>query len=105
MKTLAIAFAVVAVLFLVFTQAYAENAFDKLERGLVNAASAWLEIPKNIHEVSEESNPVAGATYGTIKGTGMALVRTGAGVYDTGTFVIPSYSKPILEPKYVFSKE
>lgn len=95
----------VALFFLTCYHAYAENAFDKLERGLINSATGWLEIPKNIQTVTEESNAWAGATYGTVKGTGMALVRTGAGAYDTGTFVIPSYDKPILEPKYVFSHE
>lgn len=106
MKVVIVAMAVVVILFLAgFQYAYAEeDAFHKLGRGLVNTASGWLEIPKNIHDVSVEFNPVAGATYGTVKGTGLALVRTGAGVYDSATFAFPKY-EPILEPKYVFSEK
>jgi len=106
MKVVTLAIAVVVILFMVgFQYAYAEeDAFHKLGRGLINTASGWLEIPKNIHEVSVESNPLAGASYGTIKGTGLALVRTGVGVYDSATFVFPKY-EPILEPRYVFSEK
>lgn len=107
MKAVTIALAVMVILFLIgFQYAYAEeNAFHKLGRGLVNAASGCLEIPKNIHDVSVESNPVEGITYGTIKGTGMALIRTGAGVIDTATFVLPEYDKLLVEPEFVYSKK
>lgn len=78
----------------------------KLGRGLVNCATGWIEIPKNIYDTSVEHNPLMGITLGTIKGAGMTVVRTGAGVYDVATFLfpIPADYEPILEPEFVFSE-
>lgn len=82
--------------------AYAENAGDKLTRGLVNVGTGWIELPKRINEVSKETNPLAGLLLGSIKGAGYALVRTSAGGFDALTFLIPPYDKLLMKPKYAF---
>jgi len=83
-----------------------EKMGKKLGRGIVNVATGWIEIPKNIYETSTESNPFMGITFGTLKGAGMAVVRTGAGAYDVATFLfpIPKDYDAILEPEFVFSE-
>lgn len=83
-----------------------EKMGRKLGRGIVNMATGWVEIPKNIYDVSVESNPFTGITYGTLKGAGLTVVRTGAGVYDVATFLfpIPHDYLPVLEPEFVLSK-
>lgn len=78
------------------------NALNKLGRGLANAVSGIVEVPKQIYLVSKEREPVTGITYGTAKGICYGLLRTGAGVYDTVTFAIPPYNEPIMEPEYAF---
>ncbi len=89
---------------------YAQNAFEKsmrkLGRGIVNTTTGWMEIPKQIYTESTDKNIAVGLTYGTAKGVGMGLVRTGAGVIDTVTFPFPinDYS-PLLEPEFVFEKK
>lgn len=85
-----------------------EKIGKKLGRGIVNVATGWVELPKNIYDTSvETNNPLMGITYGTLKGVGMAVVRTGAGAYDVTTFLfpIPADYKPILEPEFVFEEK
>ena len=85
-----------------------EKMGKKLGRGLVNVATGWIELPKNIYDTSvETNNPLMGITYGLIKGVGMTVVRTGAGAYDIATFLfpIPEDYKPVLEPEFVFEEK
>jgi len=84
------------------TTCYADNAFHKLGRGIVNAGSGWLEVPKTMYEESKEHNPLIGLTYGTIKGSVKCVGRTGVGAFETGTFLVPKYDETMLEPEYVF---
>ena len=74
-------------------------ASKKLGRGLANVLGGWLELPKGIQSVGDESGFLAGLTWGPIYGIGNALVRTGAGVYDIATFPMPS--EPVVQPEYV----
>lgn len=85
-----------------------EKMGKKLGRGIVNFATGWVELPKNIYDTSvETNNPLMGITYGTLKGVGMAVVRTGAGVYDVATFLFPMPKdyEPILQPEFVFEEK
>lgn len=86
------------------TVCFANDAFTKLGRGVANALTGWVEVPKNIYNVSVEENAFAGVTLGLAKGAGMTIVRTGAGIYEIATFPfpLPQDYKPILEPEYVF---
>ena len=81
---------------------YADNALHKLGRGLTNASSGWLEVPKAIYEESKEHNPLIGLTYGTGKGAIKCVGRTGVGAFEAGTFLAPKYDETMLEPEYVF---
>lgn len=85
-----------------------EKMGKKLGRGIVNIATGWVELPKNIYDTSiETNNPLMGMTYGTLKGVGMTVVRTGAGAYDVVTFLfpLPEDYEPILEPEFVFEEK
>jgi len=94
-----------AILVLPMVSVYAEeseNALTKLGRGLANGVTGIVEVPKQIYLVSKEREPITGITYGTAKGICLGLMRTGAGVYDTLTFPIPPYNKPLMDPEFVF---
>ena len=85
-----------------------EKMGKKLGRGLVNVATGWIELPKNIYDTSvETNNPLMGITYGLIKGVGMTVVRTGAGAYEIATFLfpIPEDYQPLIEPEFVFEEK
>ncbi len=89
------------------TPSYAQDAFKKLGRGVVNTFTGWIEVPKGIVDESKSSNILAGLTVGTVKGFGLGLVRTGAGIYETVTFPlpIPEGYEPIVKPEFVYSSE
>jgi len=105
-KGLIIALVMVMVL-AVASSSYAQDPAKKLGRGLANILTGWIELPKNIYDVSVEENPLAGLTIGLAKGIGMTIVRTGAGIYEVVTFPfpIPEDYGPVLEPEFVFSEQ
>lgn len=85
----------------------AQGALNKLGRGIVNTFTGWLEIPKGVVDESKANNIFTGLTVGTIKGLGLGLVRTGAGVYEALTFPfpIPEGYEPIVKPEFIYSGE
>ena len=86
---------------------YAQNMGRKLCRGVANIATGWIEIPKNMYDTSIKENIVTGLTLGAVKGAAMTFVRTGFGIYDTLTFLlpIPEGYNPLLEPEFVFGSK
>jgi putative exosortase-associated protein (TIGR04073 family) len=80
------------------------EALGKLVRGLVNVLTGWVEIPKRVHETSEESGPGAGFTLGMIRGLGYGLTRTLGGLYEVVTFPVPAPPgyQPVMRPPYIF---
>ena len=80
---------------------------NKAGRGLANMTTGWLEFPKQIYETSKEDGVASGIVIGTIKGLGMTLVRTVAGVGEFATFFLayPGFYDPYFEPDYVWQKE
>ena len=95
---------IVALLVISTGVCFASDPFTKLGRGVANTLTGWVELPKNIYNMSVEDNAFAGMTLGLAKGAGMTLVRTGAGIYEIATFPfpLPENFRPILEPEYVF---
>ncbi len=83
----------------------ARGAAVKLLRGVVNAATGWVEIPKQMSVVWQESGPGPGMSWGLIKGIGFAAARSVVGGYEIATFPmpIPDGYRPIMQPEYVFS--
>ena len=81
------------------------SAVTKLFRGIANAATGWMEIPKQISLTCEESGGGKGWTWGLAKGVGWAVARSVVGGYEIVTFPlpIPEGYKPILQPEYVMS--
>ena len=110
-----ICFAVALVLALGWMAAASRPAFaeqetgalvvTKLFRGLANAATGWMEIPKEMSLVWQESGPGIGLSWGFIKGIGYAVARSVAGGYEIVTFPlpIPEGYKPLMKPEYVLS--
>ena len=80
------------------------KAISKLLRGLVNVITGWVEIPKRVHETTEQSGPGTGFTWGLMRGFGYGFIRTAAGGYETVTFLVPAPPgyQPVMQPAYVF---
>ena len=90
---------------LITNNAFASSPEHKLLRGLANILTGWVEIPKNIYDTAIEDNIFSALTLGLVRGIGMAIIRTGAGIYEIVTFPfpVPEDYAPIMEPEYVFS--
>ena len=77
-----------------------QPAFEKLGRGIGNLFLGALEIPVTIDKRYQESNTIDSFLSGLAIGAFKGLVRTGVGLYETVTFLLPypeSYA-PILHP-------
>lgn len=83
---------------------YGQKAINKLDRGVVNGATFWLEIPAEVAKVSNEQNPLMGVTVGAVHGLFASVVRAGSAVFDTVTFLAPPYDKPIVKPEYALNR-
>jgi putative exosortase-associated protein (TIGR04073 family) len=79
---------------------WGESPMHKLERGVINIVSCPLELPASMLSVADEKGEIFGFVIGTAEGLFTTLFRALSGVYDTVTFLIPSYTKPIMEPEY-----
>lgn len=76
-----------------------ESAGEKLAEGIEETATGWTEVPKEVAETSEETNPVEGVTVGAVKGAGKAVVKTTEGAVKTATFFVPGNKKSAKQQK------
>ena len=82
------------------------DCLQKLGRGFSNCLTFIMEVPQQISNVNRTSGPLAGFTWGLVKGIGMAGVRAAVGAYEVVTFPLPCPEgyKPILtDPEYFFA--
>lgn len=79
---------------------YNDSFSDKLGTGIINAATAWTDIPRHVAEVTEEENAVSGMTLGLGSGIISGIGRGFSAAYDMATFGLPPYDKPMVKPEY-----
>lgn len=98
--------AIVAICGLITSPVYAGqyNPVRKLARGVTNFSLSWVELPRQMIHVNEESGDLAGLSYGTLKGFLCFVGRFIIGAYEVGTFILPTY-RPLIEPEFIFSEE
>jgi putative exosortase-associated protein (TIGR04073 family) len=85
---------------------YATHAADKLGHGIANTATGIIELPKTMILTSQKEGILYGTTVGFLAGLVNVVARTGFGVLDVATFIIPT--EPTVSPGYIwedFSKE
>ena len=82
-------------------------AFEKLGRGISNILGGWLEIPLNIQHHYSTRDTAGSIAIGMVYGAVYAVYRTGVGVYETATFLLPypENYEPILPPVPYFTKD
>lgn len=86
----------------VATKGYGAKVGSKALNGVTNIASSFLEIPKNMINVTnaENSNIFFGIVGGGIKGLMDMMGRVSAGIADVITAPLPT--KPITQPPYIW---
>jgi putative exosortase-associated protein (TIGR04073 family) len=72
----------------------------KLERGAINIITCPLELPASMISVADQKGEIFGFAIGAAEGAFTTVFRAVSGVYDTVTFFIPPYNRPIMEPEY-----
>lgn len=83
---------------------YFSKAGLKLLSGIANVATGWVELPKNIHLTGQKDTPASGltiVTLGVLQGAWYTINRTGCGVLDLVTFMIPT--NPLVDPIFVWN--
>jgi putative exosortase-associated protein (TIGR04073 family) len=83
-----------------------QDMSSKLNRGVFNVLTGWGEIPRQMIISGRDKGGWAVLPVGIPAGALMTVVRTGTGIFETGTFFIPisdSYG-PLIDPAFVWQK-
>ena len=82
---------------------YEHSPVNKFSRGAINIAGSPAEVLTQFINRSQEKDPLYGATIGVAEGILIGLTRLATGVFEVGTFFVPSYDKPIMKPENPFT--
>lgn len=88
------------------SDSYFNNSGERFVSGVANAATGWVELPKNIIRTGQKDGPVYGVTVGLAMGVMHTVGRSIVGALDAATFWLPL--KPSVNPPYIwedFSRE
>ena len=82
--------------------AAAQTAQRKFLRGLASMTTAFLEVPGNMVEETNERGAAGGIPLGFAIGCGMIVPRVLVGVWEfiSAPFPFPEGYKPILQPEF-----
>jgi putative exosortase-associated protein (TIGR04073 family) len=86
---------------------YCDDPVKKLGRGLSNIITCPFEIFLQASRVNKTDGPMAGATWGLLKGLGMTVARLGVGVFETVTFPVAgsnNYGPILKDPEFMFEE-
>ena len=75
---------------------------SKLSQGFFNTTTGFIELPKNVVNISNDQNIFVGLTWGVLRGTVQAVSRTVVGAAEFVTSPIPT--KPYITPPYVWDR-
>jgi putative exosortase-associated protein (TIGR04073 family) len=81
---------------------YIQGFSNKVSQGLANIAFGFVELPKNVINISNEQSIFVGMTWGVIRGVGHSVGRTLVGVGELVTSPIPT--KEFAAPAYVWDR-
>lgn len=81
-------------------EGYMADVGHKFVRGFSNLFGGIGEVPKNIVNASNKTNPVIGGSGGLMMGTLDTLGRTASGIVDVITSPIPT--KSLVQPEFVW---
>lgn len=81
-------------------EGYGAAVGKKAGVGFTNLALAWLEVPKNVVNTTNQTNLAVGLTGGVIKGIAHTAGRILSGAADVVT--IPFPTRPIAQPEFVW---
>ena len=83
-----------------FGHGYIAMSSEKFVTGIANAATGFLELPKNIILTTQQETIIHGMTIGLVSGVMHTVGRTVIGVFDVATFLIPT--PPSIQPPFIW---
>lgn len=83
-------------------ETYMQGFSNKVSQGLANIAFGFVEIPKNVINISNQHNVFVGMTWGLLRGVGHTVGRTLVGTAELVTSPIPT--KEFAAPAYVWDR-
>lgn len=83
-------------------QDYLSGFTSKLSQGLLNTATGFIELPKNIINISYDENVFVGLTWGLVRGALHTASRTVVGIAELITSPIPT--DDYISPPYVWNR-
>lgn len=81
---------------------YISGVGSRFTQGLANTTTGFIELPKNIVNISHEHNIFVGLTWGVLRGVGHAVSRTTVGAVELLTAPIPT--SDYISPPYVWDR-
>jgi len=83
-------------------ESYISGFSCKVSHGLANIATGFIEIPKNIVNITHDQNIFVGMTWGVLRGTAQGVSRTLIGGAELLSSPIPS--DEFISPGYVWDR-
>lgn len=83
-------------------EGYLSGFTHKISQGIANMATGFIEIPKNVINITEEDNIFVGMTWGLLRGSAHGISRTLAGGAEFISAPIPS--SEFVSPAYVWDR-
>lgn len=81
---------------------YLSGLTCKFSQGLLNTATGFIELPKNIINISQDENIFVGLTWGVVRGALHTVSRTVVGAAELITSPIPTDN--YISPPYVWDR-
>ncbi len=81
---------------------YLSGFTNKLSQGLANMATGFIEVPKNVINITDEDNIFVGMTWGVLRGAGQGVGRTLVGAVEFLSAPVPS--NEFAAPTYVWER-
>jgi putative exosortase-associated protein (TIGR04073 family) len=83
-------------------ESYVAGFGDKLGQGVSNLLFGFVEIPKNIINISNQYDVLSGLTWGLVRGIAHGITRTFVGAGEILTSPFPTYD--FATPAYVWDR-
>ena len=83
------------------SQQYGRKFGGMLGRGLLNAATCFVDVIVNVVNETKSGPPLVGTLTGVAKGAGCGVMRLGSGAVDLVTFWVPGFNGFPVSDSYV----
>lgn len=81
---------------------YLAGFTSRVSQGFANTTTGFIEIPKNVVNISHDQNILVGSTWGVLRGVAHTVTRTVLGVAELITSPFPT--DEFISPPYVWDR-